>query len=97
VLKILVTPTFAKAIKKLHPPEKKVVDQVILQLAQEPDLGEEKKGDLGGVFVYKFKLNKQEVLMAYGLEPDKIHPKTLVLLNLGSHENFYAKLKRQPM
>ncbi len=93
-LQILVTPTFAKAIKKLHPPEKKLVDDVIAQLAQQPYAGEEKKGDLAGVFVYKFKLNKQEVLLAYLLEPNKITPQRLLLLSLGSHENFYTKLKR---
>jgi mRNA-degrading endonuclease RelE of RelBE toxin-antitoxin system len=96
-LQILVTATFAKAIKKLHPPEKKLVDDVVAQLAQEPYLGEEKKGDLAGIFVYKFKINKQEVLLAYRLEPYKITPQRLVLLNLGSHENFYTKLKRQDL
>lgn len=94
-LQILATPTFAKAIKKPHPPEKKLVDDVVAQLAQEPYAGEEKKGDLAGVFVVKFKIKSQEVLLAYLLEPNKITPQRLILLSLGSHENFYTKLKRQ--
>ena len=74
---------------------KKIVDDAIAQLAQEACLGEEKEGDLAGVFVYKFKINNQELLLAYLLEPNKITPQRLILLNLGSHENFYTKLKRQ--
>lgn len=57
-------------------------------------IGEEKKGDLAGVFVYKFKLNKQEVLLSYRLLPDKFAPDAVLLLTLGPHKNFYADLKR---
>jgi hypothetical protein len=46
------------------------------------------------VFVYKFKLNNQETLLAYELRPDKNAPTEAVLLAVGSHENFYAALKR---
>lgn len=95
MLKVLATPTFGRVIKKFHAPDKKLIDEAIARLALDPTLGEEKKGDLAGVFVHKFKINKQEVLLAYSLEPDKTRPQTLVLLNLGSHENFYTKLKRQ--
>ena len=63
-------------------------------IASDPALGEEKRGDLSGVFVHKFKLNKQETLLAYRLQPDKLAPEALVLLAVGPHENFYAQLKR---
>lgn len=53
-----------------------------------PNAGVARKGDLVGVFVHKFKLNKQEVLLSY-----RLHPGQLVLLSLGSHENFYRDLK----
>ena len=42
----------------------------------------------------KDKLNTQETLLAYELKPDKLNPSELVLLAVGSHENFYAALKR---
>lgn len=59
-------------------------------------VGEEKRGDLLGVFVYKFKfkLNSQETLLAYELGPNKVTPEDVVLLGVGPHENFYAQLKR---
>ena len=93
-LEVLTTPSFARAAKKLHAKHKKVLDKAIESVADDPTLGEEKKGDLLGVFVHKFKLNNQETLLAYGLRPDKLKPKEVVLLAVGPHENFYAQLKR---
>jgi mRNA-degrading endonuclease RelE of RelBE toxin-antitoxin system len=93
-LKILDTPSFNRAVKKLHTRDKKDVDAAILEIVANPAIGEEKKGDLLGVFVYKFKLNKQEMLLAYRLQPNKLKPQELVLLSLGSHENFYSNIKR---
>lgn len=95
MLRVLDTPTFNKAVKKLFPRDKKAVDEAIKKIANDPKLGEEKKGDLAGVFVYKFKINKQEVLLSYCQMPDKEYPEEIVLLSLGSHENFYRDLKRQ--
>jgi hypothetical protein len=94
VLAILVTPTFARAIKKLHVKDKLIVDTAVKAIAVDPSNGEEKKGDLAGILVHKFKINKQEVLLAYTLHPDKRSPVSVLLLSLGSHENFYAELKR---
>jgi mRNA-degrading endonuclease RelE of RelBE toxin-antitoxin system len=94
VLAILVTPTFTRAIKKLHVKDKLIVDKAVKLIAGDPSIGEEKKGDLAGILVHKFKINKQEVLLAYQLHPDKISPISVRLLSLGSHENFYAELKR---
>jgi hypothetical protein len=54
-----------------------------------PEIGEAKKGDLTGDFVYKFKCVGQLALLA-----DEFDPATRLLLLLGSHENFYRELKR---
>ena len=64
------------------------------KITADPSLGEEKRGDLSGVFVYKFKLNNQETLLAYAQSPNKLTPDEVVLLGVGPHENFYAQLKR---
>jgi hypothetical protein len=93
-LAILATPSFARIAKKLHPQDKAALDAAVQAVASDPALGEEKRGDLNGVFVHKFKLNKQETLLAYRLQPDKLAPEALVLLAVGPHENFYAQLKR---
>lgn len=88
------TPSFDRVVKKLHATDKKVVDAAVKHIAASPFAGEEKKGDLAGVFVYKFKLNKQETLLAYRLGPDKFKPTDATLLAIGPHENFYDPLKR---
>ena len=93
-LKILDTPSFNRVVKKIHARDKKDIDAAIRAIASNPAIGEEKKGDLLGIFVYKFKLNKHEVLLAYRLQPSKFKPQELILLSLGSHENFYSNIKR---
>jgi len=87
-MKILQTARFARLVKKLHPNQKKDLDSAVRFLAQMPDAGEKKVGDLAGVFVYKFKMNKQLTLLAYSYQG-----RTLTLLTFGSHENFYRDLK----
>ena len=93
-LAILVTPSFARAVKKLHSKDKATLDENVKAVANEYAIGEEKRGDLNGVFVHKFKLNNRETLLAYRLQPDKFNPQALILLAVGSHENFYVQLKR---
>ena len=88
-LKIRTTPSFDKAVKKLHAQGKKKVDEAVLKIVAKPTIGEAKKGDLLGVRVYKFTINKQEVLLSYSVGRDE-----LLLIALGSHENFYRDMKR---
>lgn len=61
-----------------------------IQIVQNPKIGEEKKGELSGVFVYKFKIHHQEFLLAY-----EWNPAERILLAMGVHENFYRDLKRK--
>jgi hypothetical protein len=80
--------------QKTARPRQKTLDEAIKAIVQNPQLGEEKKGDLAGVFVYKFKLNGQETLLAYELQPHKTAPTEAMLVAVGPHENFYSGLKR---
>lgn len=82
-------PLFKKAYKKLHANQKSKVDDAILAIIKNPKIGEEKKGDLAGIFVYKFQIHQQEILLAYEWDP-----KERLLLALGVHENFYRDLKK---
>ena len=82
-------PSFKKAYKRLHANQKLVVNNAIRSIIDTPELGQEKKGDLSGVFVYKFKIKQQPMLLAYEWDP-----KQRILLALGVHENFYRDLKR---
>jgi len=84
-------PVFKKTVKKLHTNAKQDLDEAIKELIKNPLLGEEKKGDLSGVRVYKFSMVNQLTLLAYKF--DEVSEE-LTLLALGSHENFYRDLKR---
>jgi len=77
-----------RSYKKLHNNQKNAVDKAVADIVRDPTLGTAKKGDLQGVYVYKFECVKQRLLLAY--EYDSI---TRVLLLVGSHENFYRKMK----
>ena len=86
---VLQSAMFKRAYKRLHSNQKADVDDAVAEVVCNPTLGDAKKGDLSGVFVYKFKSNSQLMLLAYEYDPA-----TRLLLLLGSHENFYRDLKR---
>jgi mRNA-degrading endonuclease YafQ of YafQ-DinJ toxin-antitoxin module len=90
-MRILQTPTFSKQIKKLHKNQKIDLDQAVECVVNNPEIGDLKRGDLAGVQVYKFKMVNQLTLLAYQFEDEADQ---LILLVLGSHENFYRDLKK---
>ena len=90
-MRVLITATFAKATKKLHAPQKLELDAALKQIAKDPIIGEAKVGDLLGVYVYRFRLSQQQVLLAYRI----MDQESIKLLTFGPHENFYRDLKRQ--
>ena len=87
-MKIYQSGSFEKKVKKMSKPEKDALDQEVKKIAENPAIGEEKKGDLRGVFVHKFKLKATQYLLAYR----KIG-RDLELVMIGPHENYYRDLK----
>lgn len=88
-VQVLQSAAFSRVYKKLHKNQKADVDAAVAIIVDSPELGEPKRGDLAGVYVYKFKSQNQLMLLAYEYDPH-----TRMLLLLGSHENFYRDLKR---
>lgn len=86
--KIYLSPVFARKLKKLNRLEKSDLDDAVRTLQRDPETGQEKKGDLAGVFVFKGRINKQVLLISYTFTDLELH-----LLTFGSHENFYRDLK----
>lgn len=89
-MRILVTPTFERAVKKLHKPQKTALDEAVRTIVGQPEVGETKVGDLAGVQIYKFRMGSLLCLLAYRV----LDENTLKLLMVGPHENFYRDLKR---
>ena len=88
-MKVIQSPSFARKVKKFHKNQKKSLDYHIKKIIENPEIGEGKKGDLQGVFVYKFKLKRQQYLLAY-----RIKKNTLELIMIGPHENYYRNLEQ---
>ena len=86
------TRRFEKALKKLPEAQLKIVEDEIDKIIEDPEIGEVKKGDLSYLRVHKFKMNNQQVLLGYSWVEDKVE---IYLLHIGSHENFYQKMKGQ--
>lgn len=88
-MKIYQSRSFEKTVKKLSKTEKDSLDQEIKIIAENPGIGEGKKGDLKGVFVHKFKLKTTQYLLAY-----RNSDGNLELIMIGPHENYYRDLKQ---
>lgn len=87
-IKILQTALFLRKKKKLKQQELIELDKAVRIIAEHPELGVQKKGDLSDVWVYKYKIHRQEMLLAYQWDEA-----TRTLITLGLHENFYRDLK----
>lgn len=88
-MRLLVTPTFERTVNKLRRQQKVDLDTTVSTIANHPEVGESKIGDLSGIQVYKFRMAKQICLLAYRI----LDEETIKLLMIGPHENFYRDLK----
>jgi mRNA-degrading endonuclease RelE of RelBE toxin-antitoxin system len=89
VVNVVMMPPFMRAYKKMHTNQKKAVNDSIAEIIKNPQAGELKKGDLAGIYVYKFQCVNQLMLLSYEYDPQ-----TRILLYLAVHENFYRDMKR---
>ena len=85
------TRRFARAYKKLQDSVAADVDKVSRRVARDPFIGEQKRGDLAALFVYKFRSQNQLYLMGYTIDQGV---RLVYLEAVGPHENFYRNIKR---
>jgi len=85
------TRRFSRQYKKLHDNVAAYVDAAVDEVAENPDIGDRKKGDLAQLLVYKFRSQGQFYLLGYTLEQEV---RLIYLESVGPHENFYRDLKR---
>ncbi len=83
-------------VKKANKPLQLVIEDKVIEICKNPKLGVQKLGDLQGIFVYKFRFHQQEYLIAYKFDQSQtaIDLIWIHFFQIGSHENFYAELKR---
>lgn len=83
------SPLFERQKKRLTKKEIQGLDAAIKEIIKTPDVGEPKRIDIAGVYVYKFKVGSKLFLLAYEFNDEEVD-----LLTMGPHENFYRDLKR---
>jgi len=92
---------FRQFVKKARKPLQLAIEDVVEDLCENQDLGESKIADLAGIWVYKFRFNRQEYLVAYR-PPTKAQREraeaveflVIDFYQVGPHEKFYEMLKR---
>lgn len=89
--KVEAAPRFNRTVKKLPRNVKKVLDEEVRRIAANPFKGDRKKGVLRDVFVEKFEAANDQWLLAYRVKEEE---RTVQLLAIGQHENFYRDLSR---
>ena len=87
-MQIIQSRSFKRKVKKFTKPQKKKLDNEIKKIIDNPSIGAEKRGDLRGVFVHKFKVHTLQYLLAY-----RFNKKNLELIMIGPHENYYRDIK----
>lgn len=65
-----------------------MLDDEIKNIAANPLIGDEKKGDLKAVYVHKFKIKSLQYLLPYRMIKTDIE-----LIMIGPYENYYKELK----
>ena len=87
---------FVQFVKKASKPLQLVIEDQVAEVCNNPRIGQQKLGDLQGIFVYKFRFQAQEYLMTYQF--DHFAAETTMtwieFCQIGPHENFYTQLKK---
>ena len=86
-MKIKQSRSFERKVKRFKKQEKKILDKEVRKILN-TTIGQEKRGELRGVFVHKFKINTLQYLLSY-----RFIGNDLELIMIGPHENYYRDLK----
>ena len=87
-MRIIQSRTFEKRVRRLRKQEKTILDRQVRRIVKDPSVGQEKRGDLRGIFVHKFKIHATQYLLSYRMA----NSDTLELIMIGPHENYYRDL-----
>lgn len=90
---LLILPGAGRFLKKLkEKPFKKAFQNEIDAILEDPYIGEEKSGDLAGVYCRDIYYNKTNYELAYTVAEK--NGETVIVILAGTRENFYEELKR---
>lgn len=93
MLQVRFLPPAARFIKKLKDKKLKALYQdAVNNICEDYTIGQEKTGDLSGIYGYDIYYNKTNYELAYTVE--RIGDEIIVVIMAGTRENFYDQLKR---
>ena len=87
-MKIYQSGIIENKIKKFSKQDKGILDEEIKKITGNPFVGEEKKGDLRGIYIHKFKIKTIQYLLSCRIINDGLE-----LIMIGPHENYYRDVK----
>lgn len=87
-MRIIQSRIFEKKVRRSYKQDKAILDQEVRKIAKDPAIGQEKRGELRGAFVHKFKIHATQYLLSYRMADAN----TLELIMIGPHENYYRDL-----
>ncbi len=87
-MRIIQSRTFEKRVRIFRKQEKRILDQQVKKIVKNPSVGQEKRGELRGIFVHKFKIHATQYLLSCRMAGAD----TLELIMIGPHENYYRDL-----
>ncbi len=88
-MRVLQSGSFKRKVKKYAKRDKEILDIQVRMILENPAIGQEKRGDLKGVFVHKFKMQSTQYLLSY-----RVTEESLELVMIGAHENYYRDLSK---
>jgi mRNA interferase RelE/StbE len=86
---IIQSRSFEQRVKKFNQAQKMILDEQIRLILENPNIGDEKKGNLSEVYVHKSKIKTILYLLAYRFNEERLE-----LVMIGPHQNYYRDLKK---
>lgn len=86
----------AKELKKIKKSDKALflkIEEAIIKIRKNPNIGTVKKGDLKGYLFLDIYHSRSNYELCYALIEDEVDEVVLIVL-IGTRENFYSDLKR---
>lgn len=89
---LVVLNSAARELRKFDKPVRTKILTALDMITENPYIGELLKGDLATVYSYHLKVTGTEYRIAYQIREEEI---VVVILQVGTRENFYQELKKR--
>jgi len=89
---IIILNSAARELRKYDKPVRDEIISAFDKLAENPYIGDMLKGDLATIYSYHLKVSGVEYRIAYQIKEQEV---VVIVMQIGTRENFYAELKKR--